>query len=236
MLDVWPIRSRKEDREEAKWLRDYEARNATRDRDPEYIRQKAASLAALAARKGRRKQAEPERSAVTAIRNQRRVGRELADFVRFEAQLLAIEPQQTFIAVVFIARADPLLAHGKVNIRRMRGAAKKCRTGQLDKVVGGSYGLAGGTAGHFSCSGSGRRGACLAHQNNVYVVYALVNSVYALFGEYQMPRPEIYPIKKLVKFSTDMLDAIESWRAKQRPIPNVSDAIRQLIEIGLKDR
>lgn len=49
-----------------------------------------------------------------------------------------------------------------------------------------------------------------------------------------MPRPEVYPVKKMVGFSTDMLDAIEKWRAKQRPIPNVSDAIRQLIESGLK--
>jgi hypothetical protein len=31
-----------------------------------------------------------------------------------------------------------------------------------------------------------------------------------------------------------VLDAIDKWRAKQRPIPNVSDAIRQLIEDGLK--
>ncbi|WP_167772392.1 hypothetical protein [Bradyrhizobium frederickii] len=51
-----------------------------------------------------------------------------------------------------------------------------------------------------------------------------------------MPRPEIYPIKKLVGLSENMLEAIDKWRAKQRPIPNVSDAIRQLIEIGLKAR
>jgi len=49
-----------------------------------------------------------------------------------------------------------------------------------------------------------------------------------------MPRPEIYPVKKLVGLSESMLEAIEKWRAKQRPMPNVSDAIRQLIEIGLK--
>ena len=49
-----------------------------------------------------------------------------------------------------------------------------------------------------------------------------------------MSRPEIYPIKKLVKFSDGMREAIDKWRVKQRPIPNVSDAIRQLIEIGLK--
>jgi hypothetical protein len=49
-----------------------------------------------------------------------------------------------------------------------------------------------------------------------------------------MSRPEIYPVKKLVKFSEGMLEAIDKWRARQRPIPNVSDAIRQLIEAGLK--
>jgi hypothetical protein len=51
-----------------------------------------------------------------------------------------------------------------------------------------------------------------------------------------MPRPEIYPVKKMVGFTTSMLDAIDNWRAKQRPIPTVSDAIRHLIEIGLKVR
>jgi hypothetical protein len=51
-----------------------------------------------------------------------------------------------------------------------------------------------------------------------------------------MPRPEIYPVKKMIGFTAGMLDAIDKWRAKQRPIPNVSDAIRHLIEIGLKAR
>jgi hypothetical protein len=55
------------------------------------------------------------------------------------------------------------------------------------------------------------------------------------FGEREiMPRPEIYPVKKMIGFSANMLDSIEKWRAKRRPIPNVSDAIRQLIEAGLK--
>ncbi len=49
-----------------------------------------------------------------------------------------------------------------------------------------------------------------------------------------MPRPEIYPVKKMIGFTANMLDAIDKWRAKQRPIPNVSDAIRHLIEVGLK--
>ncbi len=48
-----------------------------------------------------------------------------------------------------------------------------------------------------------------------------------------MPRPEVYPVKKMVGFSVAMLEEIERWRAEQRPIPNVSDAIRRLIEIGL---
>jgi hypothetical protein len=51
-----------------------------------------------------------------------------------------------------------------------------------------------------------------------------------------MPRPEIYPIKKMVGFTESMLEAIDKWRGRQRPIPNVSDAIRQLIEAGLKAR
>ncbi|MCA6105107.1 hypothetical protein [Bradyrhizobium australafricanum] len=49
-----------------------------------------------------------------------------------------------------------------------------------------------------------------------------------------MPRPELYPIKKVIGFDQAMMDAIERWRGKQHPIPNVSDAIRQLVELGLK--
>jgi hypothetical protein len=31
-----------------------------------------------------------------------------------------------------------------------------------------------------------------------------------------------------------MIGAVESWRAKQKPIPNLSEAIRRLAELGLK--
>ena len=48
-----------------------------------------------------------------------------------------------------------------------------------------------------------------------------------------MPRPELYPVKKIVGFDQQMIDAIEIWRGKQRPIPNASEAIRWLVEIGL---
>jgi len=49
-----------------------------------------------------------------------------------------------------------------------------------------------------------------------------------------MPRPELFPVKKVVGFTEGMLAAVEEWRAKQKPIPNVSDAIRRLVELGLK--
>jgi hypothetical protein len=47
----------KEDQEDEgeKWLREYRARNAARELDPEYIREKAAREAALAKRRGRHK-------------------------------------------------------------------------------------------------------------------------------------------------------------------------------------
>jgi hypothetical protein len=31
-----------------------------------------------------------------------------------------------------------------------------------------------------------------------------------------------------------MIAAVETWRAKQKPVPNVSEAIRRLVELGLK--
>jgi hypothetical protein len=47
-------------------------------------------------------------------------------------------------------------------------------------------------------------------------------------------RPETHPVKKVIGFSEDMIDAVESWRAKQKPVPNLSEAIRRLVELGLK--
>jgi hypothetical protein len=49
-----------------------------------------------------------------------------------------------------------------------------------------------------------------------------------------MPRPELFPVKKVVGFDQNMIDAIDTWRAKQKPLPNVSEAIRRLV--GLKAR
>jgi hypothetical protein len=47
-------------------------------------------------------------------------------------------------------------------------------------------------------------------------------------------RPETHPVKKVIGFSEDMIDAVEIWRAKQKPVPNLSEAIRRLVELGLK--
>jgi len=47
-------------------------------------------------------------------------------------------------------------------------------------------------------------------------------------------RPETHPVKKVIGFSEEMIDSVENWRAKQRPVPNLSEAIRRLVEIGLK--
>jgi hypothetical protein len=48
-------------------------------------------------------------------------------------------------------------------------------------------------------------------------------------------RPETHPIRKLIAFDAKLLEAAEYWRAKQKPpIPNLSEAIRRLVELGLK--
>jgi hypothetical protein len=51
-----------------------------------------------------------------------------------------------------------------------------------------------------------------------------------------MPRPKLFPIKKLVGFRGDTVAAIDKWRRKQADLPSSSEAIRRLVEIGLKAR
>jgi hypothetical protein len=46
-------------------------------------------------------------------------------------------------------------------------------------------------------------------------------------------RPETHPVKKIIGFSEEMVRSVEIWRAKQKPVPNLSEAIRRLVEIGL---
>jgi len=47
-------------------------------------------------------------------------------------------------------------------------------------------------------------------------------------------RPETHPVKKVIGFTEQMIDQVEAWRVKQKPVPNVSEAIRRLVELGLK--
>jgi hypothetical protein len=49
-------------------------------------------------------------------------------------------------------------------------------------------------------------------------------------------RPGTHPVKKIIGFTEEMITAVEAWRAKQKPVPNVSEAIRRLVEIGLKTK
>jgi hypothetical protein len=51
-----------------------------------------------------------------------------------------------------------------------------------------------------------------------------------------MSRSEIFPIKKVIGFEQEQLDAVDDWRRRQSPIPNVSEAIRRLIELGLASK
>ncbi len=47
-------------------------------------------------------------------------------------------------------------------------------------------------------------------------------------------RPELYPIKKLIRFDQPMIDAVDLWRQQQEPVPTESDAIRSLVQLGLR--
>lgn len=51
-----------------------------------------------------------------------------------------------------------------------------------------------------------------------------------------MARPQQFPIKKLVGFDQEMMDAIDSYRRDQPSIPNISEAIRDLLSSGLRER
>jgi len=47
-------------------------------------------------------------------------------------------------------------------------------------------------------------------------------------------RPETHPIKKVIAFDDDMVEAVEKWRKKQKPPLNFNAAVRRLIERGLQ--
>jgi hypothetical protein len=47
-------------------------------------------------------------------------------------------------------------------------------------------------------------------------------------------RPATHPVKKVIGLTDELIIAVATWRAKQKPIPNVSEAIRRLVKLGLK--
>lgn len=51
-----------------------------------------------------------------------------------------------------------------------------------------------------------------------------------------MARPTAYPIKKVIGFDQQTIDAIEAYRREQTPIPNQSEAIRAILTDWLKSR
>src|ERR1700722_6539398 len=53
------------------------------------------------------------------------------------------------------------------------------------------------------------------------------------FEEWPMPRPELYPVKKVIGFDQAQLSEIEGGRRRQDPTPSVSEAIRRLVEAAL---
>lgn len=48
-----------------------------------------------------------------------------------------------------------------------------------------------------------------------------------------MGRTEIFDEKKLIRFTSEMIERIERWGKKQKPPLNFSDSARALIEAGL---
>ena len=44
------------------------------------------------------------------------------------------------------------------------------------------------------------------------------------------------PGRPTISHMPEMIEAGENWRAKQRPVPNLSEAIRRLVELGLRSK
>jgi hypothetical protein len=49
-----------------------------------------------------------------------------------------------------------------------------------------------------------------------------------------MPKPLQFPTKVLIGFDDERLEAIDDWRRRQDDLPNRSEAIRRLVELGLQ--
>lgn len=51
-----------------------------------------------------------------------------------------------------------------------------------------------------------------------------------------MPRPQLFPVKKVIGFDQEMIDAIHSYCRDHSAIPNISEAIRELLQISLREK
>ena len=49
-------------------------------------------------------------------------------------------------------------------------------------------------------------------------------------------RPQLFPIKKVIGFDQEMMHAIDSYRRDQPSIPNISEAIRDLLAESLREK
>lgn len=45
-----------------------------------------------------------------------------------------------------------------------------------------------------------------------------------------MAKPEIFPVRKLLRMDTETAAAIEAFRRSQKPKPNASEAMRRLMQ------
>ena len=45
-----------------------------------------------------------------------------------------------------------------------------------------------------------------------------------------------YEQRWLIAVSNELADRVDEWRSQQRPIPNRSEAVRQLIEMALEEK
>ena len=48
------------------------------------------------------------------------------------------------------------------------------------------------------------------------------------------PRPALYPVKKIIGFDEKMVAAVEKVAGQELALPTFSEAIRRLVELGLK--
>ena len=51
-----------------------------------------------------------------------------------------------------------------------------------------------------------------------------------------MPRPQLFPVKKVIGFDETMLKPVDHSRRQRTPIPTISDAIRHIHRKNLRQK